>query len=380
MDICLTARRAQNFRCDGRACQSLCCKNWRIAIDEATIEKFRGIANESIRTDVLAGLKESDGRHFAKLRDNGDCYYLRPDGLCRLQHDFGETFLADVCAEYPRITFRLTDDYVEQSLTITCPVAARIILLPDEPLEFTEKPLEKKREGFIFDMRDKNLPSIEELSDIQGIGASILQDRHYTIDERLFLLSAFCEELDKKSNDGNLDEFLRETSLSKMLVKAVADMASAKFSQRRYMDFMMDFFGAVYDTQWDEEHRRGLSAVVGDCRRNFFADALTAKRHIFENYAVNKFFLTLCPWTNDGTYSYNCRIFVAGIKLTEFAAIVSSARERGNIAADKLIGIISYVSERLDHNRDVGKTVREFIRKREMSDSEFREMLLLTGL
>ena len=60
-----------------------------------------------------------------KMRDDGICSFLDKDGLCSIQKKHGEDFLTAICQSFPRVTYKLTDDIFEQSMTLTCPVAAQ---------------------------------------------------------------------------------------------------------------------------------------------------------------------------------------------------------------------------------------------------------------
>ena len=379
MLTCLRPAYVADFRCDGNFCHSACCKGWRITVDEPTLAKYRAVADDTAREKILAGIVKDDERHKTHLKDNGDCYFLRDDGLCSLQRNHGEEFLADVCHDYPRVTFRLSDDYAEQSLTVTCPIAAQLVLASRDGLQFTETPLNVARENFVFDMRQKGLPPLRDTLDIEEIGIGILQDRRFSIDERLFLLSCFCEELDKKSKSGTTADLTSENHLAQLLSASEERMLENRFSPRRFVAYITELFSRVYDTEYSEERTRSMMGLYALYNGNFLADVMTTKRHIAENYAVNKFFMTLCPWTNDGTYSYNCRVFTASCKLLEFAVFITAAKNQGTMPEAELIRIMTCVSERLDHNRESGNTLRNFVTEKEMSEKEFRQTLLNTA-
>ena len=122
-----------DFRCDGAACGCHCCRDWRIPVDTAAWERLARLPSKA-RKAVFAKLTEKEETGWETKHDkNGACAFLDTDGLCRLQKTHGEEFLPDICDSYPRVSYRF-GDYVERSLALTCPVAARLALLPDSPM------------------------------------------------------------------------------------------------------------------------------------------------------------------------------------------------------------------------------------------------------
>ena len=90
-----------DFRCDGSACDSHCCRGWRIPVDMASWERLARLPSKA-RKAVFAKLTEKEGTGWETRHDkNGACAFLGKDGLCRLQITHGEEFLPDVCDSYP---------------------------------------------------------------------------------------------------------------------------------------------------------------------------------------------------------------------------------------------------------------------------------------
>ena len=358
---CLRSRQTAGFRCDGTSCGSLCCKEWRIAVDEATFERITNIPDKEKAAEIAEGIVSDGARRKIKCREDLSCWFLRQeDGLCRLQRDFGEEFLTDVCHEYPRVTYRLDEDTFEQSLTLSCPVAGELVLLGEDPLDFAEEPFVPGREGFVVDMRNKGLPPAAEVFDVQGVGVSILQDRRFTMDERFFILGVTFEELDKRASGGVLNERLTEELLGEIVRNSSSWIASER----------AEIFSAVYGGG----ELKAIHFLYAACYGNFFADVLTDKRHVWENFAVNRFCMTLCPYTDDGTMFYNFRTFVLGCKLTEFAAFITAVKDQGRMTKERLAEIIRYVCVKIDHNKDVLNLLRDFAEK-EKDGKAFSEKL-----
>ena len=124
------------FKCDGSKCNARCCKNWNIFIDTKTHKQYERIKPPSVAEEILSHMTFHEGRkeYLVTMRD-GICPFLNEKNLCRLQFKYGEKFLSVTCSSFPRRTLDF-GKFFERSLVLTCPVAAELILLSDEPIKF----------------------------------------------------------------------------------------------------------------------------------------------------------------------------------------------------------------------------------------------------
>jgi lysine-N-methylase len=67
------------------------------------------------------------------------CPMLGEDRLCRIQAELGEGLLSHACATYPRIVHEI-GGVEEKALTLSCPEAARLVLLTPNLLAAAEQP------------------------------------------------------------------------------------------------------------------------------------------------------------------------------------------------------------------------------------------------
>lgn len=184
----------KKFQCQQCGC---CCVNkWNIYIDLKTIERAkRKYAELGKKEEINSMLKENEqGQITMRFNQMGKCKALRNDGRCQWQLDLGYEYLSDVCKVYPRVIFA-SPRGLEFSLTFSCPAAAAA-LKQDEPVTFT---LEEAATSEFFFMRpgqvEYYLPERLPATDIKThyflIEAGlirIVQDRSYTIGERLILI------------------------------------------------------------------------------------------------------------------------------------------------------------------------------------------------
>ena len=104
------------FKCIGGECPFTCCQEWRIGVDEETLQKWQ-----------VAGIKvdeytKADGEDkVIALNKNHICPFLQEDKLCQLVCNHGEDHISETCQSFPRqITYY--DTHEEYGLDTGCPV------------------------------------------------------------------------------------------------------------------------------------------------------------------------------------------------------------------------------------------------------------------
>lgn len=328
---CLRPKYLKKFRCDGSKCSSRCCRGWRVAIDRDTHEKFLALDDRDYIIEKLEFI-EAENVFAVKLKPDGSCPFLDDDLLCSIQKKHGENFLAAICQAYPRITYRLGEQTLEQSLTLTCPPAARSILLAPEPIEFETVELEPPR--FIFDWT-KKIPDAEHAIELQLRAIELLQDRSRSIDQRLF-----------------------------DLCRALGDWKKirAEFDLERHAEIMLTIFFEMYSADADELKRRRIKNIFVSEGKTISEELRREFGSVLENYLVNEFFMRCHPFAFDGDIAFNCRVFVIGFKAIEFALVLTAISKGGRLNVDELLKMIDALNERLDHNRGGMRAVQEVAR------------------
>ena len=126
------------FRCLASACPDSCCREWSVQVDEDALSLYRSLPGP-LGERLRSVLTREDGETVFAVED-GRCPMWRDDGLCRIQAELGEQALCRVCREFPRIRHDF-GDFAELQLELSCPEAARLILLsPPEPCLTREEP------------------------------------------------------------------------------------------------------------------------------------------------------------------------------------------------------------------------------------------------
>ena len=243
--ICLQPEYVSRFQCDGTACNAKCCKGWRITIDPKTYQKYCNLEPVSFRKRVISKLKYQKGQNqFAIRLDNkGRCPFLGRDLLCEIQKNYGAEYLSQTCRVYPRI---INDfgDMVEKSLTLTCPVAAKLVLLQEEPIAFEQVRIAPD------DIKRKLPEDIKGYAfDVQYGGISILQNRKLSIDQRLVVLGFFLDQANDMVAAGKTEQLkdLSAVYASDDFMENVPEMLqSIHFQPREYFRTMFVLLEELY--------------------------------------------------------------------------------------------------------------------------------------
>ena len=331
---CIRPSYINDFQCDGKVCNSRCCKGWRVVVDDKTYQKYFSIKDETAREEILSHLEKLDeNNYFVKMKDNFNCPFLDNDCLCKIQKRHGEKYLTDICHSYPRVSYRL-GEAIEQSLTLTCPIAAQLILLPTAPMEFEETEIDVPRG--VYDWSNKLNMSYEEAIALQANAIATLQDRRISFNERLIRL---CLLLQDEKFVGKLD--------------LTSDID-------QYVEIMIDIFAEMYNAKMDDIKKTNLKQIYISHNEIILTRLLENYSHIFENYLVNEFFMRCYPFAFKGGLWTNCKIFITSYKAMEFAIILTAIAKNGFVTTNEFLNMVDAINEKLDHNRGGMKAIINF--------------------
>jgi lysine-N-methylase len=214
---------SKGFRCIGPACEDSCCIGWSVTIDEETYDKYQAIPagplRDLIQINVAPQPPNADGTgvpRFAKVQMGADslCPFLNAEKLCQIQVEYGEGYLSKICATYPRVVHRV-DGLEEKALSLSCPEAARLVLLnPDllggasaggYVLTWNEPCWDEAGEdlgrqpGENGDAAPPPTPLNRFFWPIREFVLTLLRNRDYALWQRLFLLGVFAKRLDAQA-------------------------------------------------------------------------------------------------------------------------------------------------------------------------------------
>jgi lysine-N-methylase len=218
----LALKYLSRFSCIGPDCEDNCCHGWKVSVDGRSYQRLIGASRLAAGKEgrrLREALRTEEGPSYAmQLRPDGKCSMLDAGGLCHVQTTFGENFLPDVCATFPRSLHWITDN-LEVSATVSCPEVARQLLLHEDAIDvipFDRATQKRKRPAGGADPRDIR-PYWRLMLEVRSFVLELLRRTHEPIEKRLFWMTWFAkrtaELLDRKVMKGDLELARREIRL-----------------------------------------------------------------------------------------------------------------------------------------------------------------------
>ena len=356
--------------CTGGGVINCCERDWDITIDDAIYKKYRKIKPSEKAQEILSHIVRDDKRNSYMLIGR-PCPFLTPEKFCGIQLNYGEEFLSQTCATYPRRTHAV-GKFFERSLTLTCPVAAEMVLFTQEPMkfEFVEVPdkIHSKHGRIgITKFPIKNEVDTELAREIQITMISILQARRFTLDQRLIVLGLFLIAAYRS------EDFLTE-EISPLLSGFV-------FDAKNFITFMIKFIGytlkalvgdngqkfleafaKVLEIHPDKKNLVYLPEIVvtfeklADARKNFSEKYST----FLENYLVNELFYNMYPWRFiKESLTKNFIVFLISYKI--FELITFATVQSGLDSKENLLSMVDWFMLKTDHNTELYKRFFELL-------------------
>ncbi len=180
-----------NFHCIADRCPDTCCAGWQIVIDEETLEKYSRVTGpfgNRLYTSI-------DWREGIFRQKKGRCSFLNDKNLCDLYKELGEGALCRTCAMYPRHVEEF-EGLRELSLSLSCPVAAKMILTCKAPLVLLEEETDEEEE-LAEEFEDFDFLMFTQLEDARTLIFAIMQDRQVPIEKRIQKVLVLAERIQK---------------------------------------------------------------------------------------------------------------------------------------------------------------------------------------
>lgn len=194
------------FQCIADRCKDTCCAGWEIDIDDASYEAYQKVPGEFGKR-LMASIKEyelEDGEMYEKhgfiLKEDKRCPFLDEIGLCDLYKELGEDALCEVCTDTPRNYLEFGGQR-ELSLSVSCPEAARLVLVKKDKTTFVEKELD---EEFPFEEDDEEQRFAKDIRMAREQAIRILQNREVPTEICLQEFLDFSEEIQQQWNQGEM--------------------------------------------------------------------------------------------------------------------------------------------------------------------------------
>ena len=387
---CFEPEYIQKFSCDGEKCGAKCCKGFQIEMDRHTHEKYRMLQDFDLRKKILDNLTwHPEAQNYRmNLDENFVCRMLCDDNLCYIQKNLGENFLADSCAIFPRRTF-VTGNTITRTLTLFCPIAAKLALIDSNPLKFQNVLLKSDRSGAFFHQSISDMPARKFLLPLEKIAIEILQNRRFSLNKRLAILGIIMSMLNAQL--GNLsEEFLQESAekfrTEEFFSRMQRNFSVMHFDKKAHTQIMFrlmdELFGTAiiyYSTEqrnfakympqafgMTDAEKKPAEELLRLYDENFAAyDEFVRKKYpqFMENYFVHNFFAGLYPCRVQGNLVLNYFLFATLCKFFEFGLICMAGVERENLRLDDILEFAGRFSHRLDHGHKFQQIILDYIQK-----------------
>lgn len=359
----------KTFKCIGPNCTDTCCAGWDINIDENTFKKYendKGNLKELIKGKYIKNSESDDSFNygFMKITEDNKCPFLNENLLCEIHGKCGEENLSITCRRYPRV-FNIIDNIYDPSCEEICSKA----FLNKEKMEFIEIE-EELPEDFLEIRRvidteafigSDNL--IQYFWDIRIISINIMQNRNFSIEERLSLLKAFYKSLEDLKTEENFYEI---EDLLEKITEYPSNITQFIDSKKIIpLSITNNFFKIILDENL-------LRKVIGTRLKNLLSDLNKDQNlfnnihkydlnsfdtyfkkysYIFENYLVNQIFKDIIPFNTGGDLNESIHKLINTYKLIKSYLILWNISSQNEISEKNIIYVIQALSKDLEHNK-----------------------------
>lgn len=317
---------AGRFRCVGSECEDTCCGDWDIPLDKITYLKYRQFPSEELGTlvshFVITRKGEPHDNWYGSIRrkQDGTCPFFGADRLCAIQKQYGPELLSSTCSIYPR-SLAVVDGALEGSLSLSCPEAARQVLLEEHSTkQMGDLFSDQFRTDNVFGVREnKGLGAI--YLQVRGLIVDLIRDRRRSVWQRLLLIVDLCVRLDSVADQ----DLIAASDLLALFRNSLERRSGSEFDQTppeiacrlelaislstrrcqdpdcspRFKDVFWDFIEAIGSTTSsgaDEDVHRFRNAD-----QNHLEPLLSEAPFIPENYLLNHIYQHLFPFGRVGS-------------------------------------------------------------------------------
>lgn len=218
------------FRCVADRCDFTCCREWKIAVDDSTYEKWKGAA---LTKHTLI----QDGSRVIGLTDERLCPFLTPDSLCRLVLEHGDEMLSGTCRRFPREIHEFTTR-TEYSLLPSCPAVleliresgSQVLEYPEDCEQASDTDPGTKKSEMGCDVSTYQAVEQEEklFFAIRDFLMELMQDTELTVNQALLMNFYVLLDLLELDDEGELTmeafEEYRNSGILQELYESIADV------------------------------------------------------------------------------------------------------------------------------------------------------------
>ncbi|MGL5649655.1 MAG: flagellin lysine-N-methylase [Clostridium sp.] len=268
-----------SFTCIAGDCESTCCANWEVVIDNDSFKKYENVETDFKDTLKSNLTKNSEGENIFLLKEDR-CSFLNKDNTCNLYINLGKDSLCYTCSKYPRFIEDFLD-LREMGLSLSCPEACRIIIKEDSPINFN---IEDNDEKFIGNPSDFDKNFLSNLLQSRNLIFQILDDKTLLFKEKISLIFKFTSAIQNKIDSDYIEEIpLIINEYSSFSKDHFLNKSLHNLQQEVNYDKILSYFEVFKDLKQlnNNDSLRILDALTFLKEKKFL---YLKKRSLFENY------------------------------------------------------------------------------------------------
>jgi lysine-N-methylase len=391
--LVLVPRYMKEFACTGSACEDTCCAGWQVYIDKNTYKKYNKVKDPVLKPLLEKHIKRirptQNDQAYAKilLDANHYCPMLTEEKLCNVQLNLGEKYLSNVCATYPRVT-NIVNDLLEKSATLSCPEAARMALLNPDGIDFEEIEEDIDTQNLLFkQMNTVNLSANSYKTyfwEIRIFTIEVIQNREYSLADRLIILGLFYKKLQEYILDNNVTEIPKLISSYSNLISSgiireslkinskhaliqlqlLRELAEERFStgvvNQRYLDCFKAFLmGIKYDPEGKVEE---MAEQYQQAYENYYQPLMDKHEYVLENYLVNYVFKNMFPSSENEKVFDEYAMLILHYGLIKMHLIGMAGHYKEDFNLDHVVMLIQSFARVVEHNSKYLRNIFELLK------------------
>jgi lysine-N-methylase len=401
----------ENFKCIGPDCEDTCCVGWSVDIDQATYEKYKALPASPLRVLIDTAIQRvpapADGsapRTFAQVHmaSGMRCPLHNADQLCQIQVELGPSYLSQTCLHFPRSQSTI-DGFKDQSLTLSCPEAARLVLLnpnllsgpqPGETTMTWDDQVEtgSHLRGFFWPIREFTV--------------NLLRNRTYPLWQRMFLLGTFSRRMEAvvqgelpKGFPALLKDFSRAIAKGSLRASIETIQPDLPLQLQMVLELVKLRAGKVYVNPRLGEIMRAFVLGVGhgveqppldlqaahyaEAYRLYYAPFFDKHPHILENFLIHMVIRKLFPFGNllfqheaTPTPAKDFAMLATEFSLIKGLLIGVAGGYKHEFTTERVIQTVQTAFKHFEHNADFLVKAHQLLVDKKMDNAQGLTMLL----
>lgn len=394
----------EKFRCIGGDCEETCCAGWKIDIDRKTYKTYMKCKDVKMRKILERNIKrnrksKSDHNYASFKLIDGKCVFLNKENLCDIYIKLGEKSMCYTCKIYPR-QYNYVNEVTQQGLTLSCIEAAKLVLMNKETMEFDLVETNQNQTLFSKILKSNRGNNFLEnnFEEIREFSIDIVQNRKFSIEERLIILGLFCKEL-KNILENNISVLSLINKYNDYISKGYYENLLEKINIEKTIDAQLSLLvllskNIVFNKViLHEKYLYNLSEMIeslklndniNDCGANFakvydkeYKNFIYDKEYIYENYLVNYMFNELFPYNIEDDISKSYITLIVNFVMIKLNTIGLCAYYKENMSEYKLVELIQSYSKSMLHEDDLNIRIQEYLKT--TNQDTINHMILMIG-